>query len=266
MSCKHHAKFCFPECTQWGRGCRHLLPRKYLSNDLVTGFKNVFTNKAPKQHKAIERWISLSRPLRHLKGDGSSADRRLKDKFDEKKLSDFFAVFDDFFFRGALTPWVVIKLVDFIESGDPDTIIFGDAYDYDRDGKKCRIRIAKPKETWTLEIVQKMMDTILHEMTHAVFVVFNCRGSACDSPISRATHQGVYGSEHGPNWRRLGQAIDNEANVSLRPLQGSWYMGAGGWDFSHRQEVEKAFASMIRLSLTEHEASRVEEAMFKRDL
>ena len=269
MPCKKHPSFCFPGCTQRGQGCTHIAPLKYASNDLVTGFKNVVTNKASKQQRALDKWNILTRPIHDWNNGRGFNLKNLKNETGNKALFDFFAILDDYFFRGALRPWVSIELADTIDSSRKSSqggrTLGLASPDPEREGH-VKIKILKPANGWDKSTFREVMGTVLHEMTHAIFKVYECQKSGCSSPISKALHTGAPWSGHGPSWRRLGQAIENEANRSLLILEGRANLGVYGWSPSHKAEIEEVFKSVIRCNLTDKEASELNDAMFHKNL
>ena len=266
MPCKKHSSFCFPGCTQRGQGCIHIGPRKYASNELVTGFINVITDKASKQHKALEKWNNLTQPIRDW-NDGRGFDlRNPEDKSGNKALYNFFTILDDFFFRGALRPWISIEFADYIDCAwisSRESALGEACQDRTREGH-VKIRILKPADGWSKSAFRNVMGVVLHEMTHAVFEIYECQKSGCRSPISQAIHTGWSG--HGPSWRRLGQAIQSEANRSLLIFEGRCTMNVNGWGSSHRLEIEEVFKNLIRCNLTDREVLQANDAMFHKDL
>lgn len=57
-------------------------------------------------------------------------------------------------------------------------------------------------------------------MAHAVLMIFDCDCPACNHKFSRANAEGLDG--HGPVWRKLAQAVEREANLSLERVGNSW--------------------------------------------
>ena len=64
------------------------------------------------------------------------------------------------------------------------------------------------------------METLLHEMIHALFNVYECRCASCSALAYRALNTGVEGSGHGPNWRELGRAVQEEAGKMFEVVGG----------------------------------------------
>ena len=80
------------------------------------------------------------------------------------------------------------------------------------------------------------MNTLLYEMAHAVLMIFDCDCPACNHKVSRANAEGLDG--HGPVWRKLAQAIEREANLSLERVGHSWNMDVHVGGVLHQGVVE----------------------------
>ena len=260
MSCRPHPKFCFEECTRQGHNCPHLKPRIYCSAALVTGFQTMLNNYSIVQLKAIQNWDSLTSTIRTWDGRDDSIAARFNNKTGDTALFEFLEVFDCFFFRGALRRWVTIKFIPFSET------IWGLTRDDQHKKNHVIIEMNRPRAEWTKAIFQRVMSTILHEMTHAIFWVFHCRKPFCESPDFKARHQGTHCSGHGPSWRRLGQSIEREANRSLRAVEGHWDMDVHGWGASHQLEIKRIVEGVINQTITRAELSKMKDAMFSWDL
>ena len=83
---------------------------------------------------------------------------------------------------------------------------------------------------------QQVLNTLPHEMAHAVLMNFGCDCPACNHNVSRANAGGLDG--HGPVWRKLAQAMEREANLSLGRVGHSWNMDVHVGGVSHDGEVE----------------------------
>lgn len=113
----------------------------------------------------------------------------------------------------------------------------GYTVDADGPGHRATIFIKRPllhHAGWTKLLVKEVLQTLLHEMIHALFNVYECRCASCTTAENRAVNTGVSG--HGPNWRELGMAVQEEAE---RMFEGGWELDldAGLWGGGHVEEV-----------------------------
>ena len=113
---------------------------------------------------------------------------------------------------------------------------------------RAAILIERPHagiKTWTKRLVDEVLQTLLREMLHAVFNVYECRCGTCACVQHRARNTGVPGSERGPVWRELGQAMQEEANKMFGEHGGGWDLDVQRWGGSHVGEV-KAILELTR--------------------
>lgn len=62
-----------------------------------------------------------------------------------------------------------------------------------------------PGIPWTEKRVHKLLGTMLHEMVHAMYCLFNCRCVDCYCPEEKILTMGLEG--HGLGWMELAQNI-----------------------------------------------------------
>ena len=142
-------------------------------------------------------------------------------------------MYDDYFFCGALHGRVDVVWVDDCPKK---------GYTVDAAGPRHRatISIKRPgaeHTIWTRRLVRESLQTLLHEMIHALFNVYECRCAACTTVEHQASNTGVPGSGHGSNWRELGQAVQEEAEKMFGGFDERWDLDVGRWSGSHVEEV-----------------------------
>lgn len=74
---------------------------------------------------------------------------------------------------------------------------------------------------------RELEQTLLGEMIHALFVVYECRCATCLLVENRAMNTGVSGSG-GPNWRELGMKVQEVAGEMLGGEEGGGILVWGG--------------------------------------
>ena len=209
--------------------------RRYLSKDVADGVRGLFIggirdgdkvsllDLADVQRKALKSWEGVTFPL----GKRTTTHFALEPVFD---------IFDDYFFCGSLHGRIDIVWTDILPTAEQK------GYTSDAAGSlhRATIFIKRPHaefRTWTKRLVNEVLQTLLHEMIHAVFNVYECRCCTCMMRENHARNTGVSGSGHGPVWRDLGQAVQQEANkMFLRDGEG-WDLDVERWGGSHVREL-----------------------------
>ena len=130
-------------------------------------------------------------------------------------LQFLFHLFDDYYFQGRIKHDTTAKWIEY-RSGLPllgMTIVRG---------TRAVIFIKKlhPQRVWKRDLVKFLLGTLLHEMAHAFVDLKGCSCPTCVCPANVPNTCGVSG--HGPSWVKLCEAIEAEANRSLRGLHGIW--------------------------------------------
>lgn len=216
--------------------------RIFQSDAIKNGFKGLFTGGLPfannqasfhdlssKQRQALESYthVLAQLPL------GLSTRTPFP-------LTPFFNLCDEYFFCGALRGRVDIVWVD-ICPGEGQK-----GYTTDAPGPlhRAEISIKRPllagyEMTWTKSITKAVLESLLHEMVHALFNVYECRCVACTVVENQAMNTGVRGSGHGPQWRELGWAVQEEAGKMFGGWEGRWDLNVGRWGGAHVEEVRR---------------------------
>lgn len=145
-------------------------------------------------------------------------------------------MYDGYFFCGALRGRVDVVWVNTCPKEGQK------GYTVDAPGPRHRAKICMKRPgaghtTWTPLLVKESLETLLHEMIHALFNVYECRCATCTTVENQASNTGVQGSGHGPNWRELGQAVEEEANKMFGTFEERCNLDVGRWSGSHVEEV-----------------------------
>ncbi|MCJ1458676.1 hypothetical protein MMC28_009050 [Mycoblastus sanguinarius] len=156
------------------------------------------------------------------------------------RLESIFQIFDDYLFRRALRSHVRFAWV----GGDPFELGYYGRSGIDSDLKyptKVLIEIVAPAadKNWDESTVQNLLATCLHELAHAVFELFECKCVRCQCHDHRRVGSGFTG--HGPQWKKLAEAIEVELRRSFSGFEREWVIP--GWrdgDDSDRSEKRKA--------------------------
>ncbi|KAL9074115.1 MAG: hypothetical protein Q9161_002525 [Pseudevernia consocians] len=223
--------------------------RRFLSKDIADGIRGLFTGGIRQNDPISSLDLSTLQRTALIDWEHASAPigKRTTTPF---ALAPIFHIFDRYYFCGALRDRVDV-------SWTPDTLRGADRKFYTTDAAssggslhRAAIFIQRPRagiKTWTKQLVKETLQTLLHEMVHAVFAVYECRCGTCARVDNRARNTGVSGSGHGPVWRELGQAVQEEANrmFDFGGDGGRWDLDVGRWGGSHVGEV-RAILEMRR--------------------
>lgn len=193
-----HPRFCFRHQIKPDRNAN---TRFFKSEDIKNGFKGLlygglrFGNDRvslfalnDKQRQALRSWNRVQLPL----GLSISTPFRLMPVFD---------IYNDYLFCGALHGRVNVVWVD----DCPKAGQKGFTVDAPGPLHCATISIKRPgavvHTTWTPHLVKESLETLLHEMIHALFNLYECRCATCTMGENQASNTGVQGSGHGPDWR-----------------------------------------------------------------
>ena len=235
MKSKHH-DFKNVDIPQSSR--QRLEHSSYICQTLVEGFTDLLAQKEQKQSDPREQVTIRTEALERWRKWVPTMQATLDSK--DLDVDFFFELFDDYFFSGALRSRTTVRMVDrplYIGAGGK-TAVGVALVDPDRKDHVL-IKIAKPPTTittWAEHTVQMLLAILLHEMTHAVFRIFGCRCADCRCLRTEELTRGIKG--HGPSWMQLGQAVEKEANRSLREFKHLWFMCVGAGDVSRKEELE----------------------------
>lgn len=166
--------------------------------------------KSPRQAEALER----------IEHQGTYNIRNPEKYEDLKKWFDFF---NDIYFAGLLTGLCQIK---FIDEKDKDTIfrLHGQctsiypAEDLDfrlrHENPSCQIVIVIRPAVHPLQRITYYLQTLLHEMLHAMFLLYECR---CESGCKKEhkAQQALGDRGHHESWQRAAMMIEDASYVVL---------------------------------------------------
>ena len=134
---------------------------------------------------------------------------------DALDLQFLFHLFDDYYFQGRIKHSTTVQWIEY----RPDLSFLGKT---PVRGTRAVIVITKlhPQRVWGRHLVKFLLSTLLHEMAHAFVKLKGCNCPTCICPVYIPKTLGV--TWHGPSWVKLCEAIEMEANRSLRGLNGIW--------------------------------------------
>jgi len=151
------------------------------------------------KREALNRWKRLILDLPKSDSEMSTA------TFD---IETAFLILDDFLFLRSLRDCVGIRWVEKF----PGDKLLGECWPNQGIRGKCTwIDILKPSHDRPMT-VQYVLETILHEMCHALFTLA-CTCSVCSCKLNLVNAAGLEG--HGPCWDRLRTTVEETANHHL---------------------------------------------------
>lgn len=147
-------------------------------------------------------------------------------------LQFLFSLFDDYFFQGWTKHRTTVAWVEY----RPELNFLGAEV---CDGTRAVILLMRlqPQRAWTRQSIVSLLGTLLHEMAHAFVELKGCYCSTCQCREMIPNTWGVSG--HGPVWVKLCEAMEAEANRSLRGLHGVWNLDCKEHGLSLRYEREQ---------------------------
>lgn len=198
-----------------------VLPTRYVCEESTSEFVKYWTNIKDDdgegleeiQLNALARWHAL-----HFEWKKSIEEHPIP-------LHTIFGIFDDYFFLGALRPYTEVKLADDTQEN------YGWA-----GTTECRKQTTsseppsidiklKPtsSQLWVRTLIQWFLETLLHEMIHAFFIIYSApvRLLGCNRKIAETEDL----TGHGPCWVKVAAAIVVEADSSLGGLWHKWDLG-----------------------------------------
>ena len=204
----------------WTRTGLHPAPRRYLACDIADGIiwplKKGIESLSPTYLEALKRW-----------------NQGVMGVFDYPfDLQATFDTFDDVLFCKTLGSRTHVQWVDSDPEGANRAAFTDDLPGSETDALICIVRRqhATPRN---------VIVTLLQEMVHATFTIFKCRCDHCQCTFWKACGEEAPKYWHGPGWRRLGQAIEEEANRSLHGLEGPWNLDVGMQGPSQCLDIEE---------------------------
>ena len=188
------------------------IPSKYACEDLTTEFVKYWT-KLPEMGETELDQVQIDALMRWR---GSQTDRREAKEGYAFPLDFYFEIFDDYFFLGSLRQYTKVLWAyntpaniewvghtktksSFMTPGPLEVLI-----QVKRQDHRLRDR----------EIVGECLDTLLHEMIHAFFMIYS---------VSAMETEGLTG--HGEFWVRVATVIAAEANRSFGEVWDQWELG-----------------------------------------
>ena len=138
-------------------------------------------------------------------------------------LDAIVSVFDDYFFVGSLRQYIQVEFV----SDSPENSSW---VGFTREKRRLiskppqiQIDIKRPlPQLWTRALVQDLLDTLLHELSHAFLIIYSAPPGFLDRWRDKkiVDTEGLTG--HGPCWVLVAKAIAGEADRALGGVWGRW--------------------------------------------
>lgn len=204
-----------PECPLNSTTCGHdvLKLHTYEAHVLAEALIDLFANKTSYQLTklqagALERWNEWYPSV--VNNQHRSRDLNLLPPL---------SIFNDFFFGGVLRGHVIVQWDTYTRQDG----MYGCSL-LEPNGK-CMIEIGRlkrhqPHQKWTHHTIHNILDTLLHEMAHAVFFLFKCNCRVCACQRNEIMGRGLSG--HGPAWTKLCKAIQEDADRWFRQSSRRW--------------------------------------------
>ncbi|KAG8533351.1 uncharacterized protein KY384_002134 [Bacidia gigantensis] len=202
-----------PGRRSWGAledGDESVLSTKQPVSDLVTNITALCFEKHTRRQHIFGR-----RLYQRLLFEQSQWEHG-KPRLSTKDLHDFFVLFDKTFFRGLLTNSQRVNLEVVTEdAGEGEWLGHTVVSDKLSSNTQATIRVRKlrRKDFNPRHILQCLLETLLHEMVHAVLELFACCCRVCFCKRNLLATVGLRG--HGPTWIRLGKALQDTLNRNL---------------------------------------------------
>lgn len=123
-----------------------------------------------------------------------------------------FRIFDDFIFLRSLQDrWSIEWIAEPRTGLHAGSMAWSEEKCTNRGSRYC-IYLATPT-TSPHSTVQEVLDTILHEMSHAL-LAFACKCPICTCQLNSIQQEGV--TAHSPNWRAVSRCADETASLHLK--------------------------------------------------
>lgn len=128
----------------------------------------------------------------------------------KKTMTKYMKLFAQLFFFKHMIPYISISMGGYVPDHDNDSEPYGlTAYDEKKDAPHVKIWLSKclflsGKEN-QVQRRTEILHTLLHEMTHAIFMIYCCNGSECWTDENLRDTMGLTG--HGPSWAAVFLAL-----------------------------------------------------------
>ena len=187
----------------------------------------------PIKKQALDRWNALAFDL--FSGPV---------EFD---LLPVFRILDDFLFLRALQDNWSMEWVDKRKTGPYADAVGWATVRYKMRGANNRISVVRPSTT-SHQTVQDVLDTILHEMCHAILQC-SCNCMVCTCHVIAMSEKGLTG--HGPSWQILIRVADEIATLYLKGFSVPYWANARKYQAKASQEQEEKTKTKILGSMFE---------------
>lgn len=200
-----------------------VIPTRYICEELVSEYASYWTRVQDDdgevlqeiQLSALTRWRTFKFEL------GKSTEAH------PLPLDFFVQIFDDYFFLGALGPYIEVKMADDTPANSGWVGITKKKRHFTSSAPpEIQIELKRqPHQLWTRTRIQESLDTLLHEMTHAFLMIY----SAPEAFLEYFRYRRLVETEgltgHGPCWVRVAAAVAAEADRSLGGMWEMWSLG-----------------------------------------
>jgi len=212
-----------------------LLPYTLTANEIASLQRTLLDRPiTPIQQGAVEKFRILYASLKSLSRKQLCSPER--PAFD---LRPFFELFDDILFSSMLKDFVRVEWIApnpyflGILNASPDKAVVS----------VICVPLQNPK--WPDRSLEDFLDTLLHEMAHALFAVYKCHCRVCECEINLMTGEGVTG--HGPAWWSIVGAVRSKAGSILgKPRhRTAWMSEYPGSEREEKQEYQRRTEKLV---------------------
>ncbi|CAF9920981.1 hypothetical protein IMSHALPRED_005059 [Imshaugia aleurites] len=203
---------------------------KYTANQLAEAFSRMAQDDFDWSIKreAVERWNAILPDL--LEGPLFR-----EDVFD---LEPIFHILDDLLFRRALRDHCGVAWVNADKSPDGRWDVGWSQKGSNIRGWRHGICVVRPSAAEP-RTVQDCLDTLIHEMCHALFSVA-CQCAVCTCSLNEMNGEGLTG--HGPAWQILAPAIEDCVNLWMGGFEDPFRLSY--MDYDETKKGKNADASL----------------------
>ena len=95
------------------------------------------------------------------------------------------------------------------------------------------------RRLWTRKLIQDVVDTLLHEMTHAFLMIYAVFVPSSGAKRTSMETEGLTG--HGPRWVTVAVAVAAEADRSLGGEWDRWDLEIAEARFEEREALRRSY-------------------------
>lgn len=196
------------------------IPTKYVCEELASEFARYWTRIRENDGEGIEE----------IQRDALTRWHAFQFNFGEEieqnplPLDFLVEVFDDYFFLGSVRQYIKVSIAD---ASPANSTWVGLTQSKNRDSltepPEIQIQLKRlPNQLWTRQLIQEVLDTLLHEMSHAFLMTYSTTAEYLGNWPYRKIAQTEGLTGHGPCWVKVAAAIAAEADRSLGGCWDKW--------------------------------------------